>query len=191
MAYEAFGWLGSKVGVDFTGKKKQQQSDASAPATQSSQQSGGTGFFSKVNDAVFGTAETQRDDSTGDSGLDAFMNVDGKGPGGEQATPARQPVVDTGDPDNAPVDENGLPLSRNWYVYNDDLKRWDVTPEAPAWVKKEHEERLKEQMAPKSPLPPPPPPPPPPLGAGSPVVRKAPTTPQYAPTDYFGSKKSD
>lgn len=77
---------------------------------------------------------------------------------------------------NNEVDANGLPVSKNWYVYNEHLGRWDVTPDAPVEVQSEFYQQLQAAEEAKQrrefgdgigrnvSLPPPPPPPPPSSG---------------------------
>lgn len=104
--------------------------------------------------------------------------------------------------ENTDIDENGLPVSKNWYSYNKELRRWDVTPEAPESIKREHAQKLREaeedrlglhRVAP----------PPPPSGAGprAPGMHGAPQQsmfgglaggprpagPQYAVPDFFNT----
>lgn len=43
---------------------------------------------------------------------------------------------------NNEVDENGLPVSKNWYEFNAQLGRWDVTPDAPPEVRQDFYEQL-------------------------------------------------
>ena len=177
MAVEALGWLGSKCGVDFGGKKK-------SPAAE---ERGGTeGMFTKMNDAVFGSGQAPE----GNQG-DPLANIqDGQDgpqppplpPQGTTSPPAQRGGPRRVDAEGVEVDENGLPLERNYYFFNKEKGIWDVTDDAPESVKQEHAAKLAELTAPKAELPPPPPPPP---SMPTPQVSASPTSPQYANDGFF------
>jgi len=113
--------------------------------------------------------------------------------------------------DGTEVDEQGLPVGRDWYYYDKALGRFNVHDDAPAHIKEEHAAKVAAFEAEKAgktaavaPPPPPPPPPaattssagnstsnpsspagafPPPPGAGGPV--RSHQSPQYADSGFF------
>lgn len=116
--------------------------------------------------------------------------------------------------ENPELDENGLPVTRNWYFFDPNLGRWTVSADAPQSVQREYYEQLeeaeRERLGQKTVVAPPPPPPP--MGSGAvprpiksgappppPGTRAAPgglfgaggarggQGPQYAVPDYFGT----
>lgn len=99
------------------------------------------------------------------------------------------------------LDREGLPQGRDWFRYDEALKRWVPTEHAPANVHEEHAARVRqeeEEAAGGKKFPAPPPPPPPPAAtmhiragsdgpAGSPgLPMRSPTAPQYADMGFFG-----
>lgn len=138
MAVAALGWLGSKLGVDITGREKKPDEG---------------GIASDLGGAIFGG--------------DASTNSNG---GAAEE-----------------LDENGLPKSRDWYHYNEELKRFEPTPNAPEWVKAEHAEKVRAMEAEargenKVTVAPPPPPPP---GGFAAAPMRSPNAPQYADAGFF------
>ncbi|KAG5475870.1 hypothetical protein CUR178_03583 [Leishmania enriettii] len=113
----------------------------------------------------------------------------GLGPAGSQDGIKGNGATD----DNPELDENGLPVTRNWYYYDAQLGRWTVSRDAPDSVQREYYEKLeeaeRERMGPKKVLPPPRPViargPPPLLGAAG--RGHCGSSPQYAVPDYFGT----
>ncbi|KPA80938.1 hypothetical protein ABB37_04334 [Leptomonas pyrrhocoris] len=118
--------------------------------------------------------------------------------------------------DGPELDENGLPVTKNWYYFDANLGRWTVSADAPQSVQREYYEQLeeaeKERTGQRTILAPPPPPPPPPAGMQRPPASMnvgAPPPPpgaksvpgglfggggahvgrgpQYALPDYFGN----
>ncbi|KAG5501466.1 hypothetical protein JKF63_03295 [Porcisia hertigi] len=96
------------------------------------------------------------------------------------------------------IDENGLPVTQNWYYYDEQLGRWTVSRDAPESVQREYYEKLQEAERERQGqqtvgLPPPPPPgsatlaggPPPLLGTS--VTTPGGQGPHYALPDYFGT----
>ncbi|GET89764.1 hypothetical protein, conserved [Leishmania tarentolae] len=95
--------------------------------------------------------------------------------------------------DNPELDENGLPLTRNWYYYDTQLGRWTVSGDAPESVQREYyaklEEAEEERLGQKKVAPPPPASVAggPPTLLGATVCGHGSQSPQYAIPDYFGS----
>ncbi|CAJ1989981.1 protein of unknown function - conserved [Leishmania donovani] len=95
--------------------------------------------------------------------------------------------------DNPELDENGLPVTRNWYYYDAQLGRWTVSRDAPESVQQEYYEKLeeaeRERLGQKKVGPPPPTAiaggPPPLLGAAG--GGHGSQSPHYAIPDYFGN----
>ncbi|CAG9576718.1 conserved hypothetical protein [Leishmania major strain Friedlin] len=95
--------------------------------------------------------------------------------------------------DNPELDENGLPVTRNWYYYDVQLGRWTVSRDAPESVQQEYYEKLeeaeRERLGQKKVGPPPPAAiaggPPPLLGAAG--GGHGSQSPHYAIPDYFGN----
>ncbi|KAK7198109.1 hypothetical protein NESM_000767300 [Novymonas esmeraldas] len=105
------------------------------------------------------------------------------------------------------LDENGLPVTRNWYYYDAQLGRWTVSRDAPENVQREYYEKLeeaeRERLGQKTVVAPPPPPPPggvhrnaagagalpPPPGSGHAGLfgGGGGHGPHYAVPDYFGT----
>jgi hypothetical protein len=91
------------------------------------------------------------------------------------------------------VDANGLPVGRNWYYYDEELKRFNVHPSAPEHIKAEHARQVAAMEAEKScqgsptVAPPPPPPPmlPPPGSAPNASPPPRANGPQYADAGFF------
>ncbi len=54
------------------------------------------------------------------------------GEGGEAPKAVRR------DADGAEIDENGLPVGRDWYYYDTTLGRYNVKPDAPAHIREEN-----------------------------------------------------
>ncbi|CBZ28213.1 conserved hypothetical protein [Leishmania mexicana MHOM/GT/2001/U1103] len=95
--------------------------------------------------------------------------------------------------DNPELDENGLPVTRNWYYYDAQLGRWTVSRDAPESVQREYYEKLeeaeRERLGQKKVAPPPPTAiagGPPPLLGGAGGGRGS-QCPHYAIPDYFGN----
>ena len=93
---------------------------------------------------------------------------------------------------NGEVDANGLPVGRDWYYYDHDLKRFSVRPEAPQHIRDEHAQLVANMEARKlqqaaAPLPPPPPPP---SGGGvsHAAAPRLPASPQYADSGFFSGQ---
>ncbi|KAG5475350.1 hypothetical protein LSCM1_03463 [Leishmania martiniquensis] len=113
----------------------------------------------------------------------------GFGPAGSQGGMKGNAMTD----DRPELDENGLPVTRNWYYYDTQLGRWTVSRDAPESVQREYYEKLeeanRERMGEKKAGPPPPAAatrgPPPLLGA--PGRGHGGGGPQYAVPDYFGT----
>lgn len=102
---------------------------------------------------------------------------------------------DTGvrrDADGHAIDENGLPVGRDWYYYDEQLGRFNVRPDAPAHIRDEHARQVAAMEAEKngsvSKEPIPPPPPPPPAIAAAALQGRSPASPQYADAGYFGGQ---
>ena len=161
-------WLGQNLGVDISGRSGASPSTTS-PGTVGAQQtdlrsisnsSSVEAYFSKVSNVIFGQQAA---------------------PGaGEEAPKCCEDVE---------LDENGLPVSKNWYYFDPQLQRWNVAPDAPQRVKDEFAQRLREEDdertgAKKFPDPPPPPPPPT-FAPGAFTSVRSPVTPQYAMPTYF------
>eukprot|EP00744_Colponema_vietnamica_P006927 GILI01010009.1.p1 GENE.GILI01010009.1~~GILI01010009.1.p1 ORF type:complete len:330 (+),score=99.28 GILI01010009.1:113-991(+) len=100
----------------------------------------------------------------------------------------------TGADDMRDADENGLPGTRNWYIFSPEQKRWVVSDDAPDDIKAEYyaklEEAENERLGIKKYVPPPPPPPtgggalpPPPQGG----LMQGPPRLMYAQNEFFGS----
>lgn len=94
--------------------------------------------------------------------------------------------------DGTEVDEQGLPVGRDWYYYDETLGRFNVRPDAPAEVREEHARQVAAYEAEKNgasqAVAPPPPPPPPPVAAGAappPMMARPAGSPQYADAGYF------
>ncbi|KPI87679.1 hypothetical protein ABL78_3217 [Leptomonas seymouri] len=157
------------------------------------------GVWRQANDTVTQFWNTNvRTGSSGNDRNDPF----GFGSGGTHG----------GGGDNPELDENGLPLTKNWYYFDRELGRWTVSADAPQSVQREYYEQLqeaeRERLGQKTVVAPPPPPlaaqrplasvsggaPPPPqstkaapgglFGAGG---ARGSHSPQYALPDYFGS----
>lgn len=103
--------------------------------------------------------------------------------------------------ENTELDENGLPLTKNWFFFDQELNRWAVTPDAPESIRREFEQKLQEEEATRLGYNTVAPPPPPPRMTTS---HSGPTTlfgdggnqnehhshirnPQYAMPNYFNS----
>ncbi len=91
--------------------------------------------------------------------------------------------------DGTEVDENGLPVGRDWYYYDAELKRFNVRPDAPQHIRDEHARQVAaleaaSQGTTETPAPPPPPPPPAAPTTSSPMSRNT-SAPQYADTGFF------
>ncbi|KAH8619088.1 hypothetical protein ERJ75_000192500 [Trypanosoma vivax] len=188
MSLKAVGWLSTKLGIDISGRNSDTASHCSVAGTSSTL---GT-CFNKLNDAVFGS---NNNDGFG-KGSDVF-----EAPFANTGSSNRLPQS----PDNVELDENGLPVSKNWYYFDEKLGRWNVSPEAPDSIKAEFQQRLQEEENERTGknvvLPPPPPPPPPVSTAPGPVPQaplfamgKCDSTTPYAhglhPQGVFGTQQS-
>ncbi|KAF5219487.1 hypothetical protein ECC02_007532 [Trypanosoma cruzi] len=152
MSRQAVGWLSSKLGINIDGRTETEEKTDSALFPSHGFSSAAMKIdmcLHKINDAVFG-----RDSDSGAGGESNFIG----GSSGVGATSGGEEVE---------LDENGLPITKNWYYFDKELNRWNVSPEAPAAIKEEYERRLKEDederegrnFVPPPPLPPPPAPP--------------------------------
>ena len=95
--------------------------------------------------------------------------------------------------DGTEVDDQGLPVGRDWYYYDEQLGRFSVRPEAPAHIREEHARQVAAMEAERAGIktevaPPPPPPPPPPSDSASPLPARLPHAPQYADSGFFSGK---
>ena len=186
MALQAVGWLSKSLGLNIAGRSTDDES--STATTVPANSTGVAGQAQQEPENYFGAAQQHRP-----SAVETYMSqmsslVFGTAPGQQQesskSAQASQPSRDV--VENCEVDEQGLPKSRNWYYYDKSLGRWNVAPDAPEQIKKEHAERLRQEEEEKSgvkafPAPPPPPPPMSPFGS----IARSPITPQYAMPSYF------
>jgi hypothetical protein len=182
MALQAVGWLSKSLGINIAGRSDEAAAASASPPVpqddtnyfgvrQAPQPSALNLYMSTVSEMMFGGA-------SGQSKPDQQRSV--------QAS--RGDVVE-----QCEVDEQGLPVARNWYYYDQALGRWNVAPDAPEPIKREFAERLRleeeERSGNKAALapPPPPPPPPPPMSPFGPPggTARSPVTPQYAMPSYF------
>jgi hypothetical protein len=185
MAMKAVGWLSNNLGWNISGRS---QAPPDAPSEgQPHQQPAETQpvgsptqlerYMSNVSSVVFGGSGQQQAQSS-----NPFANIGGSN---EQ----QQQKVD--EVDNAELDEQGLPKTRNWYYYDEALQRWNVHPNAPASVKAEYAERLRQEEEEKNKamrFPEPPPPPPPSFNPAA-MQARTPLVPQYAIPTYFNEKQ--
>eukprot|EP00796_Vickermania_ingenoplastis_P008693 gene8693-6114_t len=216
MSYHAINWLSSKLGVDIGGV-----GDAENPASNDSFSgvlSGDSfGFNSdrqgKAKEIAREAKETIKELSSAAQGTvtkyfsKASTYITSKvrsGSDGPNPFAADSSAAFTGE--NSEIDENGLPVSKNWYYFNPQTNRWDVSQDAPQAVRDEYYQQLAAVEAERSgqapAVPPPPPPPagglPPHPGAGraggsifqchSSGARVA--APQYAAPSFFGAEPS-
>ena len=185
MAMKAVGWLSNNLGWNISGRS---QSSSDAPQLSQQQPAEGqpTGsptqlerYMSNVSSVVFGGSGSQQQQPQSSN---PFANI-----GGSDA--AQSQVAD--EVDNAELDEQGLPKTRNWYYYDEALQRWNVHPNAPASVKAEYAERLRQEEEEKNKamrFPEPPPPPPPSFNPAA-LQARTPLVPQYAIPTYFNEKQ--
>ncbi|CCW71081.1 unnamed protein product [Phytomonas sp. Hart1] len=70
-------------------------------------------------------------------------------------------TLDVDEAVNNELDENGLPVTQNWYYYDKQMGHWNVSPDAPEAVRQKHIEKLRAEANRMDPtqvtLPPPPP----------------------------------
>ncbi|KEG11606.1 hypothetical protein DQ04_02451080 [Trypanosoma grayi] len=168
MSLQAVGWLSSKLGINIDGRTDASE-DKTTEALSHHAFAGTAAKFDmclhKINDAVFGR-DNENNASSGGGGESVLAGINTSSPGNG---------------DEVELDENGLPISKNWYYFDKELNRWNVSPDAPAHIKQEYEHRLKEEEDEREGrnVPPPPPPPPPPMSM--PGGR----APMYASSGHF------
>jgi hypothetical protein len=202
MALHAVGWLSKSLGINIAGR-----SDGSAnPSASTTSGDGGAIPSNRTqpppadDNDYFGAAARPRP-----SAFEAYVSqmsnmVFGGDAIAQQRPPGAANPSGGGAKDlveHCEVDEQGLPIARNWYYYDQALGRWNVAPDAPEPIQREFAERLRHEEAAQrnsgaQVLAPPPPPPPPPSGPGSPFgpptgsgYARSPVTPQYAMPSYF------
>lgn len=189
---KAVGWLSQNLGWNIAGRPNSTAADPTAVEgaipTAASHSPTGTatnngvavieGYLSHVSSVVFGSGGGA--ESAQGSNPFAAAVADCNSQQG-----ARDVV------ENAELDEQGLPKTRNWYYYDDALGRWNVSSAAPQSVKDEFEERLRQDEIAKNKAIafPEPPPPPPAFSAAALQPQRAPLTPQYAIPSYFNAKE--
>ena len=142
----------------------------------------------------------QQGGQNGDGG-DVFSSI-GDTVFGTSSGPKRRYAAD-----GTEIDDQGLPVGRDWYYYDKDLGRMNVREDAPQAIKDEHAAAVAQMEAEKSgktAVVAPPPPPPPPMQAGAPgspaqgspgalppppptggMAARVPSSPQYADGGYF------
>ncbi|KAH9593039.1 hypothetical protein LSM04_006015 [Trypanosoma melophagium] len=180
MSLQAVGWLSSKLGINIDGRNDADEKNPAFPSHFTGSGSTLDTYLHKINNAVFG-----RDIDAPPSSFAAAVGLDG-GSSTNDSTPGNRGADNTGSGsrggEDVELDENGLPVSKNWYYYDKELSRWNVSPEAPPHIKQEFERRLKEEEEEREgrnviPPPPPPPPPLPPPSSSSLPSSSAATTP--------------
>lgn len=182
MAMKAVGWLSQNLGWNISGRGSGPQSPAQQTEPTEAEacfgslarpQSGVDTYLSKISSVVFGPDGTSAPQAAGSSAT------------------ASSAANNNDDIDNAELDEQGLPKSRNWYYYDESLGRWNVAPDAPQKIKDEYAARLKmeeEEKLRANRIPEPPPPPPPTFNAAAFTAQRSPLVPQYAVPTYFGKE---
>lgn len=179
---KAVGWLSNNLGWNISGRSEaptEQQQQQSSDAPQQQQPAGSPTqlerYMSSVSSVVFGNSGSQQQQAASSN---PFANI-----GGSDTNQQQQ----FDEVDNAELDEQGLPKTRNWYYYDEALQRWNVHPNAPASVKAEYAERLRleEEEKNKATRFPEPPPPPPPSFNPAAIPARSPLVPQYAVPEYF------
>ncbi|SCU71210.1 uncharacterized protein TEOVI_000279000 [Trypanosoma equiperdum] len=150
MSLQAVGWLSTKLGINIGGR------GASGDGSTLESRPGSAGAsridtcLHKLTDVVFGSGDNSHG-GVGNLGLDApFSGACNSG------------AHSACNSDKVELDENGLPVSKNWYYFDKELNRWNVSPDAPESIKAEFQQRLQEEELERSgekavPLPPPPP----------------------------------
>lgn len=194
MAMKAVGWLSQNLGWNISGRPTATGDDGSiapptvvnegcsAPTTQVGVAPVFETYLSHVSNAVFGTTNGASSPTASSNPFAAAVGDCASSSGNS----TQRDVVE-----NAELDEQGLPKTRNWYYYDEVLGRWNVSPDAPQSVQEEFAERLRQEEAAKNKavaFPEPPPPPPPAFNASAFQVQRAPLTPQYAVPTYFNTK---
>lgn len=183
MAMKAVGWLSNNLGWNISGRSQQQdpqqhqQAPSSAEPPPVASPTPLEQYMSNVSNIVFGGGAGSAASSN------PLANI--------QDDPQQQQQALVDDVEHAELDEQGLPKTRNWYYFDEALNRWNVHPNAPASVKAEFAERLRQEEEEKNKamrFPEPPPPPPPSFNPAA-VPARSPLVPQYAVPTYFNEKQ--
>ena len=176
MSLQAVGWLSKSLGLNVAGRAPEEDGGG-MEKTETTNQDGVDDLFG----APKPTATQRLGRLVGTMGQYVF------GASSEEPT-AAAPAKPKHEDDTVDFDENGLPRTRNWYVYDDASQCWVVTDDAPENVKREYELKKKaieeERLGLKKAVAPPPPPP---VGGIMGGQNRAMPTNQYAAQDYFGT----